>query len=1191
MHRSRLKIEDKELDFEFEIVNVQFNEVGQYGLRLTVENPLLEGSGVGVKLRVNDGDVLRTNTGSTDIVAQTNINEVHTVLKKKFVFRLPKGYCQNDKNHDVRLRIEAFRVTGSAPKSVKKEGEAFFAIYPRTNAPRINVFAQEHEDFYCYSNIVALLRVQGDELSMHCGRMACNVSFHEVRLPKEAAPRGGSSTRASKEGGYSHLLTSGLPPGPTLEVPSSFPTSSPQQWTTPHSPIPQNESVEDTNPDPSPEPPEDSPPSSLVEECTIHQRLPSDCSFHLSSAEQTPTRTPIALPHMPVQETPPGKTEPTLTSPTNDEHVSRPGKESISVILHGATDLPALSDGSVPQPFVTAKSGTDVEKQQRAQGVTHASVLPTHSPSWEEKVTVEIDEEKAKDEVVVLDIADSGTREVLASFRIPVTYLQMFHHYHIELIQPHPGVPSGTRLFVTLVRKGCIIPRQEGFAFTGFEVLLRAVEHPLKDPVGPLLAVARIVPDYESYNFHWLAVVVMESEHIIVTRTLIFPAITMEMVVLQSGPDFDGCCQFIKAFTLKAVEVATPEFSSCSRQQDLSGPVDGNHHRGFPGGERITLKNWKNDFERAFNGAVIVEKKNPFIKLNIVVQNYGLLLDFWCKLGVSHAGVPQEQPIWDYSFLFQGRDCATIFTAGAALVLEYYPITNVMNTVSWYIRSPLGFSLVPLAQGAFHRLMGESGGHGLRVDGLPVQGNKLRTTSNTNPTVGLLLRLIGSERPDSILAAPDPWRLSTLGSQSLSSSHQQITTAINPEISTALHLSNLEEWAQLSTLDGAVQLPTAANGKLRQDRVSLPPYDALAQILPEYDYLFRSPRPQERQERERQQQEPAGASSPLQAQQAAVPAQKREPPIEDQSVNQAITRHETEELDNYRKAMHKMADDIINLRKDIGRLETENSKLRSELSSHQDLGRTLLDDTDIDVMTKAEIADRIVLLRQKLATETAEVLNCKDKVQQLQNELIRKNDREAELLRVQKAHHQQQAVLQKYQEKIHKSKILEDTIRQQEKVIERMENLLDKKLKEIPREKLDVSKKRAGVTDNSVRKEVESILLAENARLRDEIGKLRHQPVPIILQQPAKEPLPDTEKLGLLAKLEKAQGRVQTLETLLEENSRKWGRQKQEMLTRLSEYEHGFSRTSTMVLHDFPLKNASDSVLTRNRHGMLDPLA
>ncbi|XP_067871585.1 coiled-coil domain-containing protein 33 isoform X5 [Heterodontus francisci] len=736
MHRSRLKIENKELDFEFEIVNVQFNEVGRYILRLTVENPLLEGSGTGVQLRVNDGDVLWSNTGTTDIIPQTNLNEIYSVLKKKFLFRLPKGYCQNDKNHDVRLRIEAFRVTGSSLKSGKKEGEAFFAIYPRTNAPRINVFAKENEDFYCYSNIVALLRVQEDMLTMHCGRMACNVSLHEVRLPKDM-PGHDSTPLVSKEGGHSHPLNQSSPPVPTLEMSLSA-TASPQQWIpTPAlpSPIPQlqlqNEPVGETNPEPSPE---ESPPPSPLEEPAIHQRLPSDSSFHLSSPEHTPVRTPEALPHTHVMETPPGKTEATLTSPTNDEHVSRPGMESISIILHGATDLPALSDGSVPQPFGTAKSGSDGEKRQGAQGVTHATTQPTYSPSWGEKVTVEIDAENAKDEVVILDIADSRTKELLASYHIPVTYLQMFHHYHVELIQPHPNIPSGVRLYITIVRKGSIIPRQESFTFTGFEVLLRAVENPLKDPVGPLLAVARIVPDYESYKD----------------------------AILMKTPRLAG------------INVTTIKYPSL--------------HRSF------------------------------FDVLHHTSQGHPQ---------VSRAAIPEEQPIWNCSFLFQGRDCATIFTAGAALVLEYYSITTVMNTVSWYIRSPLGFSVVPLDQGVYHKLMVESGGRGLRVDGLPVQGNHLRTTSNTNPTVGLILRLIGSERPDSILAATDPCHFPTLEAKALRSplnlKQQRATNAalpVNPAMSSGLQLSNMEEWTQSLTQNETAESLPAPCGKLfLQERV------------------------------------------------------------------------------------------------------------------------------------------------------------------------------------------------------------------------------------------------------------------------------------------------------------------------------------------------------------------------------------
>lgn len=57
--------------------------------------------------------------------------------------------------------------------------------------------------------------------------------------------------------------------------------------------------------------------------------------------------------------------------------------------------------------------------------------------------------------------------------------------------------------------------------------------------------------------------------------------------------------------------------------------------------------------------------------------------------------------------------------------------------------------------------------------------------------------------------------------------------------------------------------------------------------------------------------------------------------------------------------MQKMADDILSLRRHVTSLESENSTLRRSLAMHEDVGRTLLEDMDLDVMTKAEIVDRI----------------------------------------------------------------------------------------------------------------------------------------------------------------------------------------------------------------------------------------
>lgn len=62
-----------------------------------------------------------------------------------------------------------------------KSGEGFFAIYPRTNAPQINLYANPGEEFYQYSGIMPLLRVQNDYLAMHCGRLFYSVALQEAK--------------------------------------------------------------------------------------------------------------------------------------------------------------------------------------------------------------------------------------------------------------------------------------------------------------------------------------------------------------------------------------------------------------------------------------------------------------------------------------------------------------------------------------------------------------------------------------------------------------------------------------------------------------------------------------------------------------------------------------------------------------------------------------------------------------------------------------------------------------------------------------------------------------------------------------------------------------------------------------------------------------------------------------------------
>ncbi|XP_029607831.1 coiled-coil domain containing 33 [Salmo trutta] len=346
------------------------------------------------------------------------------------------------------------------------------------------------------------------------------------------------------------------------------------------------------------------------------------------------------------------------------------------------------------------------------------------------------------------------------------------------------------------------------------------------------------------------------------------------------------------------------------------------------------------------------------------------------------------------------------------------------------------------------------------------------------------------------------------------------------------------------------------------DGPSLPSFDALARILQDNATTA-----------------PAGKTEDPESNRAPLPD------FEDDIQNK--------EVETYRTAMSKMAEDIIALRTQVVTLGTDNSQLRSDLTLHQGLGRHLLDDVDVDVMTKAEIADRIASLKFKLASESSKASAQRDKIQQLQNDLIRKNDSEKELLRLQRAHQQQQTVLQRYHRTVSKTAGLEATVKQQEKIIEKMEKVLDntlaQKSKDNAERKTMMMKMKTTVGEEDNRKGIETV--AENSRLRGELDKIHSQPAQaaIIIQQPV-QVFPDRERLSLLSKLEKAETRVRTLEKQLEDNSKRWGRQKQDMLTRLSEHIYGLDCTSSTIAHDLPLKSVSDSVLERTRQRELKPV-
>ncbi|XP_047396969.1 coiled-coil domain-containing protein 33 isoform X2 [Sciurus carolinensis] len=511
---------------------------------------------------------------------------------------------------------------------------------------------------------------------------------------------------------------------------------------------------------------------------------------------------------------------------------------------------------------------------------------------------------------------------------------------------------------------------------------------------------------------------------------------------------------------------------------------------------------------------------------------------------LSKPGGPPELPLWNQSFLFQGRDGATNFSKNAALVLEYYSSSSVKGSEPWTFGKPLGVSVLPLKSRLYRKMTGK-GVKGLRIERLPITDTNLKTISGEAPTVDLSFQLLSSERPENFLTP----------------NNSSVLPILDPKILDEKLGIIHESWSE------------------------------------------------------------ATMSSTMNSSQSTAKDVEEEPQIPEMP-------HDME-MNNYRRAMQKMAQDILLLRKQASTLEWENRMLRSHLTQQE----------VEEGQSKDEVSNLAMSMKEKLLLKELDMRKLRDKVQHLQNELIRKNDREKELLLLCQARQPQDAQLKPYQDKLTKMKALEETVRHQEKVIQKMEQVLEDRLRERkeppPPNKLQGKPNVAfpllsgsglplGSTRENLPIDVYSVLLAENSRLRAELEKNHHSTGPIILQQqalpvdsgelgaggdlaerlqetdgpghskctetlPAQDLLTSTsDKFNLLAKLERAQSRILSLESQLEDSARRWGREKQDLATRLQEQEHGFGPRSDSIILNQP--NASTNSKDLRQPSKLEPV-
>jgi hypothetical protein len=151
-------------------------------------------------------------------------------------YNFVSGFCKNDNKNDVFLLIEAHE---SSSKGGRRVGEAKYAIYPRTNAPKVNLAAEIDEDMYRASDYITMLRTLSTEnLQMHCGRLKFTASLRKIKrlacnsqndplvpisVSRPPAELGGVPTPSPEPSSVDPTPRNPTPPTFPTEVPPSSP--------------------------------------------------------------------------------------------------------------------------------------------------------------------------------------------------------------------------------------------------------------------------------------------------------------------------------------------------------------------------------------------------------------------------------------------------------------------------------------------------------------------------------------------------------------------------------------------------------------------------------------------------------------------------------------------------------------------------------------------------------------------------------------------------------------------------------------------------------------------------------------------------------------------------------------------------------------------------------------------------------
>ncbi|RMZ98244.1 coiled-coil domain-containing 33-like [Brachionus plicatilis] len=408
----------------------------------------------------------------------------------------------------------------------------------------------------------------------------------------------------------------------------------------------------------------------------------------------------------------------------------------------------------------------------------------------------------------------------------------------------------------------------------------------------------------------------------------------------------------------------------------------------------------------------------------------------WVTLATRASSIP----IWNHSFMFaskEEKDAMFNEKLDAAIVIEFFAFINKM----WSIKNLLGWCKIKLDQRCGDQLQEDKTMAGLRTEDMLIETDgSLVGQASKHLTAEVVLRMVPEKCPRKTLnsqtlaslpildsyyyeddikkniepvylqpkfknktRSPEPIKVNRTPRVVHSPRPNEIIPKVvhserqNELISTPRQNGNFLNYLKTNVTD-------FSNVKIRDpDRLLLFQRDDFSEIPIDYRYAFLS------------YQQPNSTDM------------------------EGWVSYYSNLINAYKALVKKMNEDIVLYRQQLRNLELSNNQLSSKMNNFEDKKQALLKLAEINETDKTKLNQSFIELKTRIAIKTNENVVLKDQIDRQRRELERRKDAENEMKKMILAQSSLNNELDLMRQRLSRAYGLEDTVRRQEIVIEKLE--------------------------------------------------------------------------------------------------------------------------------------------------------